>query len=53
MTPGLTAFLRRAAITAASLSLALLAWSVAIASFFWDAESLSGAFFYFDITEIN
>ena len=28
MTPGVTAFLRRAAITAASLSLALLAWSL-------------------------
>ncbi|WP_435015827.1 YfhO family protein [Tundrisphaera sp. TA3] len=33
--------------------LALLAWTVAVAAFFWDAVSLSRAFFYFDVTEIN
>ncbi len=32
---------------------ALAAWTVAIAAFFWDAASLRRALFYFDITEIN
>jgi len=32
---------------------ALLVWTAAIAAFFWDAVSLRGALFYFDITEIN
>jgi len=32
---------------------ALLVWTTAIAGFFWDSLSLRGAFFYFDITEIN
>ena len=32
---------------------ALLVWTAAIAGFFWDAVSLRGALFYFDITEIN
>ena len=32
---------------------ALLVWTVAVASFFWDAVSLSRAFFYFDVSEIN
>jgi hypothetical protein len=32
---------------------ALLVWTAAIAWFFWDAVSLRGALFYFDITEIN
>ena len=33
--------------------LALAVWTAALAAFFWDALSLSGALFYFDITEIN
>ena len=32
---------------------AVLAWTVAIAAFFWDAVGLRGALFYFDISEIN
>jgi hypothetical protein len=32
---------------------ALLAWTVAIVAFFWDAVTFRGALFYFDITEIN
>jgi Bacterial membrane protein YfhO len=32
---------------------AILVWTVAIVAFFWDAVSLRGALFYFDITEIN
>ncbi len=32
---------------------ALLVWTTAITAFFWDAVSLRGALFYFDITEIN
>ncbi|APW63322.1 YfhO family protein [Paludisphaera borealis] len=32
---------------------ALLAWTVAVCWIFWDAVSLRGAFFYFDVTEIN
>ena len=34
-------------------AIALLVWTVAIVAFFWDAVSLRGALFYFDITEIN
>jgi hypothetical protein len=34
-------------------AVALAAWTVAIALFFWDAVAFRGAFFYFDITEIN
>jgi hypothetical protein len=33
--------------------LAIAAWTVAIAAFFWKAVSLQEALFYFDITEIN
>lgn len=33
--------------------LALLVWTVAICWIFWDAVILRGAFFYFDVTEIN
>jgi hypothetical protein len=32
---------------------ALAAWSLAIAAFFWDVVALRRALFYFDITEIN
>jgi len=32
---------------------ALLAWTVAVCWIFWDAVSLRGAFFYFDVSEIN
>ncbi|MGC8638661.1 MAG: YfhO family protein [Isosphaeraceae bacterium] len=32
---------------------ALLIWSGAVVLLFWDAVTLRGAFFYFDITEIN
>lgn len=32
---------------------ALAAWTAAVAWLFWDAVSLRGALFYFDITEIN
>ena len=32
---------------------ALAVWTLAIAAFFWDAVSLRGRSFYFDITEIN
>jgi hypothetical protein len=32
---------------------ALLVWTAAVAWIFWDAVSLRGALFYFDITEIN
>jgi hypothetical protein len=32
---------------------ALLVWTAAIVIFFWDAVSLRGALFFFDITEIN
>jgi hypothetical protein len=32
---------------------AMAAWTVAIAAFFWDAVALRRALFYFDITEIN
>ena len=34
-------------------AVAILVWTVAIVAFFWDAVSLRGALFYFDITEIN
>jgi Bacterial membrane protein YfhO len=34
-------------------AIAILVWTIAIAAFFWDAVSLRGALFYFDITEIN
>jgi hypothetical protein len=34
-------------------AVAILIWTVAIAGFFWNAVSLRGALFYFDITEIN
>jgi Bacterial membrane protein YfhO len=34
-------------------ALALLVWTGALVAFFWDAVSLKGALFYFDITEIN
>jgi len=34
-------------------AIALLAWTAAIVAFFWDAVSFRGAFFYFDISEIN
>jgi hypothetical protein len=34
-------------------ALALLAWSAAVAVAFWDAVTLRGALFYFDVTEIN
>ncbi len=34
-------------------ALALLVWTAAIVAFFWNAVALRGAFFYFDITEIN
>lgn len=33
--------------------LALLVWTAALCWIFWDAITLRGAFFYFDITEIN
>lgn len=33
--------------------LALAAWTAAVALFFWKALTCQGAFFYFDITEIN
>jgi hypothetical protein len=33
--------------------IALLVWTAAIVAFFWDAITLRGALFYFDITEIN
>ncbi len=32
---------------------AIVVWTVAIVAFFWDAVTLRGALFYFDITEIN
>jgi hypothetical protein len=32
---------------------AALVWTAAVVAFFWDAVSLQGAFFYFDVTEIN
>ncbi len=32
---------------------ALLVWTVVIVAFFWKAVTFKGAFFYFDITEIN
>jgi Bacterial membrane protein YfhO len=32
---------------------ALLVWTAALVIFFWDAVTLRGALFYFDITEIN
>jgi hypothetical protein len=44
-------FARRA--WGATDALALLVLSVAFAAFFWDAVSMRGALFYFDITEIN
>jgi Bacterial membrane protein YfhO len=34
-------------------AIAILVWTAAIALYFWDAVSLRGALFYFDITEIN
>jgi hypothetical protein len=34
-------------------ALALAAWTAAVVLFFWDAVGFRGAFFYFDITEIN
>jgi hypothetical protein len=34
-------------------AIAILVWTIAIVAFFWDAVSLRGALFYFDITEIN
>jgi len=33
--------------------LALTAWTAAVVAFFWDAVSLRGALFYFDLSEIN
>jgi len=33
--------------------LALLVWTAGVCWVFWDAVSLRGAFFYFDVTEIN
>src|SRR4051812_11121776 len=33
--------------------LAVLVWTACVAAYFWDAVSLRGALFYFDITEIN
>ena len=32
---------------------ALLVWTAVVVAFFWDAVSFRGAFFYFDVTEIN
>jgi hypothetical protein len=32
---------------------ALAAWTLAVAAFFWEVVGLRGALFYFDITEIN
>ena len=32
---------------------AIVIWTLAIVAFFWDAVSLRGALFYFDLTEIN
>jgi Bacterial membrane protein YfhO len=34
-------------------AIAIAVWTAAIVAFFWDAVSLRGALFYFDITEIN
>lgn len=34
-------------------ALALLVWTLALCWIFWDALILRGAFFYFDVTEIN
>ena len=34
-------------------AVALLVWTVAVCWVFWDAVSLRGAFFYFDVSEIN
>ena len=34
-------------------ALALAVWTIAIVGFFWKAVTFQGAFFYFDITEIN
>ncbi len=34
-------------------AVAIAVWTLAVVAFFWDAVSLRGALFYFDITEIN
>ena len=48
--PGL---LRAAPDGAGTMRSRSLVWTAAIVAFFWDAVSLRGALFYFDITEIN